>query len=302
VKAWVLHSPGDLRFEDVPEPITEKSEVLVKVKCAGICSSDIARIFSTGAYRYPLIPGHEFSGETADGRRVSVFPLLPCFECESCKLKHYETCSNYGYIGSRQDGAFAEYVAVPEWNLVEIPNNMSFEVAALLEPTSVALHAAKRLDLQNISNVAVVGNGVIGKLIAKWLGIFGVNNIDLLGRSDMPHSVCYDACVEAVGSVDSLRRCIELVRPNGQIALVGNPVKDFCLEQKLYWQILRKQINVRGSWNSRYPSDWQQVIECVDKLYINEVISDCYSFAELGKALDMMRGGGKKCNKVILRI
>jgi len=293
VKAWVLHNLSDLRFEDVPEPKPKSGEVLVKVKCAGICSSDIARVFSTGAYSYPLILGHEFSGETSDGRRVGVFPLLPCFECESCKRKHYETCSNYSYIGSRRDGAFAEYVAVPEWNLVKIPDNMSFEAAAMLEPAAVALHAAKQLDLQNVSSIAVVGSGVIGKLIAKWLTIYGVFNVDLLGRNDTQHFEHYDACVEAVGSTNALQRCIDLVHPNGQIVLVGNPVKDFCLEQKLYWQILRKQINIRGSWNSSYPSDWQQVIEHADKLCMDKLISHSYSFDELDKALSEIRSGGK---------
>ncbi|MCL1966760.1 MAG: galactitol-1-phosphate 5-dehydrogenase [Fibromonadales bacterium] len=293
MKAWVLHSPGDLCFEDVLEPTPKFGEVLVKVKCAGICSSDIARIFSTGAYRYPLIPGHEFSGETADGRRVGVFPLLPCFECESCKLKTYETCSNYSYIGSRQDGAFAEYIAVPKWNLVEIPDNMSFEVAALLEPAAVALHAVKQFDLQNISSIVVVGNGVIGKLVAKWLRIYGANNVELLGRGDTQRLAYYDACVEAVGSMDSLRRCMDLVRPNGEIVLVGNPSNDFCIEQKLYWQILRKQINIHGSWNSRYPSDWQQVIEHADKLYMDGLISHRYLFENLSEALAMRCSGGK---------
>lgn len=293
MKAWVLHSPGDLRFEEVPEPTPKQGEILVKVKCAGICSSDIARIFSTGAYRHPLIPGHEFSGETSDGKRVSVFPLLPCFECESCKSKHYETCSNYGYIGSRQDGAFAEYIAVPEWNLVEIPDNMSFEIAAMLEPAAVALHAVKQLDLQNVSNTAVVGNGVIGKLITKWLKICGASNVELLGRSDTQNLAHYDVCVEAVGSTDAFQRCIDLVRQNGQIVLVGNPSKDFCIEQKLYWQILRKQINMHGSWNSSYPSDWQQVIENADKLCMDELISNRYSFENLSEALAAMRSGGK---------
>jgi len=293
MKAWVLHSPGDLRFEDVPEPKPEQGWVLVKVKCAGICSSDIARIFSTGAYRHPLIPGHEFSGETSDVRRVSVFPLLPCFECESCKSEHYETCSNYGYIGSRQNGAFAEYVAVPEWNLVEIPDNMSFEEAAMLEPAAVALHAVKQLDLQNVSSTAVIGNGVIGKLIAKWLKICGADKVELLGRGDTQCLAHYDACVEAVGSTDAFQRCIDLVRPNGQIVLVGNPSKDFCIEQKLYWQILRKQINMQGSWNSCYPSDWQQAIENIDKLCMEELISSRYSFENLDKALAEIRSGGK---------
>jgi L-iditol 2-dehydrogenase len=302
MKAWVLHNKDDIRFEDVPKPTPESGEVLVKVKCAGICSSDISRVFSTGAHHYPLILGHEFSGETEDGRRVVVFPLIPCFECESCKNEIYETCSNYNYIGSRQNGAFAEYIAVPEWNLLEIPDNMDFETAVLLEPTAVALHAIKQIDLQSVSSAAVIGNGVIGKLAAKWLNIYGVNNVDLLGRNDKSNFVHHDACIEAVGSPNAFQRCIETVRPNGQIVLVGNPSADFSLEQKLYWQILRKQIKIFGSWNSRYPSDWQQVMESVDKLDMNDLISHRYSFEELDKALIMMRDKSEKHCKVIVKI
>ena len=77
MKAWVLHGINDLRFEDVPKPVLKKGEVLVKVMCAGVCSSDIQRVYVSGAYHYPIILGHEFSGITEDGRRVGVFPLLP---------------------------------------------------------------------------------------------------------------------------------------------------------------------------------------------------------------------------------
>ena len=302
MKAWVLHNIGDLHFEDVSKPVPKPGEALVKVKCAGICSSDIPRMFSTGAYHYPIILGHEFSGETEDGRRVGVFPLLPCFKCESCKQGHYETCSNYSYIGSRQDGAFAEYVVVPEWNLVQLPENMSYEAATLLEPIAVALNAVKRLDLQHILNAVVIGNGAVGKLIAMWLSIFGVGTVELLGRSEEQNHTHYDACVEAVGSVDSLRRCINAVRPNGQIVLVGNPNAEFRLEQTLYWQILRKQINIRGSWNSRYPIDWQQAIENVHKLNVEDLISHCYSFEELDKALAMMLSKKEKYCKVVIKM
>ena len=99
MKAWVLHGVKDLRFEDVDSPAPEEGEVLVKVKAAGICSSDIPRVYATGAYHYPIILGHEFSGVTTDGRRVGVFPLIPCHICKSCKSHHYETCSDYSYIG-----------------------------------------------------------------------------------------------------------------------------------------------------------------------------------------------------------
>jgi L-iditol 2-dehydrogenase len=300
MKGWVLRGVGDLRFEDVQAPIPKQGETLVRVRRAGICSSDIPRVFGAGAYHYPMILGHEFSGETEDGRRVGVFPLMPCFKCESCKLGRYETCENYSYIGSRQNGAFAEYVAVPEWNLMDIPERMSLETAALLEPAAVALHAVRRLDLHGVSYVAVIGAGAIGRLIAKWLAMDCIETVELLGREDKPSSKYYDACVEAVGSVDSLERCVELVRPNGQIVLVGNPRAEFVLGQKLYWQMLRKQIVVRGSWNSTFRSDWERVIEYSDKLRLEGLISHRFAFSELDRALDMMRTKTEKYGKVVI--
>ena len=95
MKAWVLHGIGDIRFEDVQEPAIEADEVLVRVKAAGICGSDVPRVFSTGAHKMPLTPGHEFSGIVEGigvsvdpiwtGKRVGVYPLIPCGKCECCK-------------------------------------------------------------------------------------------------------------------------------------------------------------------------------------------------------------------------
>lgn len=77
-------------------------------------------------------------------KRVGVFPLIPCGACMFCKKKQYEMCRNYSYLGSRQDGGFAEYVAVPEWNLIELPESVLFEEAVMMEPMSVAVHAIRR--------------------------------------------------------------------------------------------------------------------------------------------------------------
>ena len=127
LKAYVLHEIGELRYEDRPLPEIRPGWALVKVLAAGICSSDIPRIFEKGTYHFPTIPGHEFSGQVEKaanesdgkwvGKRVGVFPLIPCKKCPSCQKGQYETCTNYDYIGSRRDGGFAEYVAVPVWNL-----------------------------------------------------------------------------------------------------------------------------------------------------------------------------------------
>lgn len=150
MKAYILQSTGDIRWETVPDPVPGEGEVTIRVRASGICGSDIPRIFKDGAHRMPLIPGHEFSGEVVglgknvDGRllhkRVGVFPLVPCGGCAACRKGEYELCRDYSYLGSRRDGGFAEYAAVPAANLVKLPDAVSFDAAAMLEPMAVAVH------------------------------------------------------------------------------------------------------------------------------------------------------------------
>ena len=169
MKAWVLEDIGNIKYKEVLKPQISENEVLVQVKAAGICGSDIPRIYQTGAHQMPLIPGHEFSGqvvqtgENADvkwqNKRVGIFPLIPCHNCVACQKGQYELCRNYSYLGSRRDGGFAEYVAVPECNLIELPENVSYEEAAMLEPMSVACHALRRVKVSPDDTVAVCGLG-----------------------------------------------------------------------------------------------------------------------------------------------
>lgn len=192
MKAWVLHDIGTITYEETGLPSTGDNEVLVKVKAVGICGSDIPRIFKDGAHRMPLIPGHEFSGEVVQigkcagekwlHKRVGVFPLIPCRECIACRKEQYEMCRNYSYIGSRQDGAFAEYVAVPASNLIELPDNVSFEAAAMLEPMSVAVHAMRRANVAQTDTVVVYGLGTIGLLLVMFLLEKGIQNVLVVGN------------------------------------------------------------------------------------------------------------------------
>jgi L-iditol 2-dehydrogenase len=309
MKAWVLHGINDLRLEDRPTPALGEGEVLVKVRAAGICGSDLPRVFETGAHRTPLIPGHEFAGVAVDaaggvpsdwiGKRVGAFPLIPCMRCDSCARGRYETCSDYDYLGSRRDGAFAEYVAVPSRNLIALPDAMGFESAAMLEPAAVALHAVRRFDLRGVENAAVVGTGTIGRLVARWMEIFGVGTVALIGGNDAPTRE-FDVCFEAAGGASSLRRCIELLRPNGLLVSVGNPPADFGLSQRSYWRILRKQLTVKGSWNASFPSDWEETIRFAAKLGLPELVSHRYAFDELREALAMLREGREKRGKTLI--
>lgn len=218
MKAWVLQGIDSLVLKEVPVPALGSGEVLVAVRAAGICGSDIPRIYRTGAHRHPLIPGHEFSGEVVElgenvdrswlGKSVGVFPLIPCRSCEPCRRKQYEMCRNYDYLGSRRDGGFAEYVAVPVWNLLTLPQSVSYEEAAMLEPMAVAVHAMRRMLSEsdiwisengkrvgfageaeaekkagNIS-VAVCGLGTIGLLLLMFLKEAGVREVYAVGNKD----------------------------------------------------------------------------------------------------------------------
>lgn len=218
MKAWVLQGIDSLVLKEVPVPALGSGEVLVAVRAAGICGSDIPRVYRTGAHRHPLIPGHEFSGEVVElgenvdrswlGKRVGVFPLIPCRSCEPCRRKQYEMCRNYDYLGSRRDGGFAEYVAVPVWNLLALPQSVSYEEAAMLEPMAVAVHAMRRMLSEsdiwisengkragfageaeaekkagNIS-VAVCGLGTIGLLLLMFLKEAGVREVYAVGNKD----------------------------------------------------------------------------------------------------------------------
>lgn len=167
MKAAVLYSIDDLRVEEVPTPEVKDGWVLIKVDSAGICGSDIPRIKKTGTYSFPLIPGHEFSGKVLEtGEKVAVYPLIPCGECVFCKTGEFNLCDHYDYLGSRRDGGFAQFVSVPEGNLIPVPENVSLEDAALAEPATVAQHAVKRSKLVKGGTVLVVGAGTIGYFAA----------------------------------------------------------------------------------------------------------------------------------------
>ena len=152
MKAYVLRGIGQLDFTEVPMPKPKSGWAIVQVKAAGICGSDIPRIFQTGTYHFPTIPGHEFAGRVVDvfdekdrawvGKTVGVFPLIPCGECFVCKEGAYEMCRNYDYLGSRRDGGFAEFAAVPVWNLIALPEEMRMEV---VKPLALAERSPSRV-------------------------------------------------------------------------------------------------------------------------------------------------------------
>ncbi len=347
MKAWILHNIGDIRLDVAEEPILKEHEVLVKVKAAGICGSDIPRIYQSGAYSHPLIPGHEFSGEVVktgaladaswQGKRVGIFPLIPCRECPPCLKKQYEMCRNYSYLGSRRDGGFAEYAAVPEDNLIPLPDSISFEEAAMLEPMAVAVHAMRRIGVDVNDNVAICGVGTIGLLLYLFLRDANVKNIYVFGNKEFQKQTllklglpkdCYcdirredvdlwlsertggvgaDVFFECVGKNETLIQAVNQTSFAGKIMLVGNPFGDMSLKKAVYWKILRNQITVKGTWNSSFTGeesdDWHYVLERLKKKRIapSELITHQLSMEDLEKGFQIMRDKTEDYIKIIAR-
>ena len=302
MRALVLSDVGKIKTEDVPKPVPGRGEVIVKVMACGICGSDIPRAYRDGAHNMPLVIGHEFSGtvesvgEDADsswtGKRVGVFPLIPCMKCKPCLDGMYEMCRNYDYLGSRRDGGFAEYVAVPQSNLIELPESVSFEAAAMLEPMAVAVHSMRRLLIMpdgaaperasNQKKIVVCGLGTIGTLLVMMLIDAGYNDLLVIGNKEFQRKTmldlgipadCYcdsskedahdfimertdgmgaDAFFECVGSNETVSLAVDSTGPDGSICLVGNPHSDMTLDKNVYWKILRNQITLNGTWNSSF--------------------------------------------------
>ena len=164
MKAAVVCANEDVQYLDYEEPIPGPGEVKVKVRASGICGSDIPRVLHNGVHFYPIVLGHEFSGDVVEigegvtkvkvGDRVSGAPLKPCMKCDDCQNGNFSLCKHYSFIGSREQGSNADYVVIPEQNAVVYDSSISYEQAAMFEPSTVALHGLLQNEYQGGQYVA----------------------------------------------------------------------------------------------------------------------------------------------------
>ncbi|MGQ9730447.1 MAG: galactitol-1-phosphate 5-dehydrogenase [Candidatus Zipacnadales bacterium] len=356
--AAVLHAPGDLRIERVPVPQPQEGEVLIRVGACGICGSDVPRVMTKGTYRFPLIPGHEFAGtiaalgwgveEWAEGERVAVFPLIPCRQCEWCSgkpgLETWHLCDNYDYLGSRSNGAFAEYVVAPAWNLVRVPDTVSIECAAMTEPAAVAYHALHRPLTDPPDCITIFGAGPIGIILAQWVGlefdshwmtdnnrpfprlwlcdiredklevarsITVADDVNASEVNPVEHILSatngrgVDYAYEAAGVAVTLRQCIAVTAKLGSVVLMGNQAEDVTLPVDLFSQILRKELRLSGTWNSRFGpdehDDWSTALRemASGRLTLGPLITHRYRIDQANAAFAMMSEGRVFHNKVL---
>lgn len=342
MKAAVLEDKGVMTYKDVPTPEPGVGQVLVKVKAVSICGSDIKR-FVDGHREYNLILGHEAAGiidKVGDGvnsdymdRPVAVIPLIPCFECEQCERGFYSACHSYSFIGSRQNGCYAEYVVVPVKNVMLVPANLNLEHVALIEPSSVARHMLALGNFKCGETAIVMGAGSIGLMLVQWLRILGAKRIvvsDILdGNLEIASNLGAhymlnptkvdlvkelkaltgngaDLTLEATGVPSVLEQTISVTRPRGSIVLAGNQPLDKNMPLTFFENMMRSEIRIMGcfmSYSAPFPgNEWSDTIESLvsGDLDMETMISHRYSLSKAPEVFKLIGSHQLAHQKIML--
>ena len=338
MRAIVLYAPGDIRLEDRPTPVAGPGEVLVRVASVGVCGSDLPRMLVKGAWKMPLITGHEFSGHIAalgpdvtgwaEGELVAVAPLIPCDACDQCRTGNFSRCRDYDYFGSRRDGAYAEYVAVPVGNLLKAPQHVDPRAIAMVDPASIALHALWKAGGMTVGQTGgVVGCGPIGLFAIQWMRLMGAGEVIAVDVSEEKLALAREAgatvtvlsadlpgfagkadvVIEAVGIDATINAAVMLAGPGGHVSFIGIPVPDVTLANATFQYLLRQEISLHGSWNSfgaPFPGpQWTVTLEKFGSgaLTWEFLISHDLDLAELPAIFDRVRARDLHFSKVLFR-
>lgn len=297
MKALVLKEYLRLIYEDMPQPSCGANDLLVQVKACAICGSDIHGFDgSTGRRIPPIIMGHEASGIVTEvgsavqgftvGDRITFDSTIYCGKCYYCRKGLINLCDQRRVLGVscddyRQNGAFAEYIVIPQHIAYHLPEGISFEQAAMIEPVSIAAHAVGRVKISLNDSAVVVGVGTIGLLLIQMLRLMGCGKIiaidldpqkfalarkfgathclesvqpDLIPQiRELTEQRGADLVFEAVGLTNTVQIAVDLLRKGGNLVLVGNLKSqiDFPLQS-----VVTRQITVHGSCASsgEYPT------------------------------------------------
>lgn len=339
MKAAVLHRPFDVRVEERPVPAPGEDEVLIRVMAVGVCGSDVHYYEHGKIGRYvvetPLLLGHECSGVVAavgakaarrfaPGDRVAVEPGVACGRCAECKSGRYNLCPDVRFLATPPvDGAFAQYMLLREDFVFPIPDDLSFERAAMNEPFSVGLHAVRRAGIRTGDTVAIMGMGPVGllalaaalacgakKVIVSDVEPFRLETALKLGASHAIHAGQEDAAeairrftdgrgadaaIETAGNPHALQSALLGTKRGGVMVIVGLPPEGRAALDISY--IVDNEIDIRGVF--RYANTYPLGLSLLggSPLDIESLFTDSYPLEETGAALERARtnkGGSLK--------
>lgn len=321
MKAVVMHAPGDVRVESVPDPTLGLGEALLRVRRVGLCGSDL------NSYRgrnplvtFPRVPGHEIAATIVEldaqhpahllvGMDVTLSPYKNCGECPACRNGRPNACRDNQTLGVQRDGAMGEYLAVPMDKLFVA--DLTLDELCLVEPLTVGCHAVARAEVTPEDVVAVFGCGGVGLGAVAASAFRGATTvaIDLddakleiarkAGAAHVIHTRRQDAkealaeqtggdgpdvVIEAVGSAETFRAAVELVAFTGRVVYIGYAKEPVSYETRLFVQ---KELNILGARNA-LPEDFRQVIEMLEqhRFPVEAAIS---TIAPLDRAPELLR-------------
>lgn len=319
-----------------PEPVLEApDDVLVRVHAAGICGSDLHVDDWTPSYAFvaphlPVTLGHEFVGTALNGafagRRVVVRPSVTCGVCEACRTGHFDACDRRRGIGMTRDGAFARLVRVPQRNCIAVPDGVSDELAALVEPMSIAMQALRVAGDVAGHRILVMGPGTIGQGIALLARHAGAAQVVVSGFDDAARfealrrmdfdaladvaggalaertapftgGAPFDTVFEATGVPETISEALPLLRRDGVVVVTGIHARPLALDLT---PLVRRQQQLRGSF--RPPeSDWLRALQLMGD--IGATMTPMVSHVlPLSQALEgFALAHGKRASKVLLR-
>jgi 2-desacetyl-2-hydroxyethyl bacteriochlorophyllide A dehydrogenase len=335
----VITAPGEVGFQDKILPELSAHDVLIGIKAASICGSDL-HIFKGKhpSAPLPVAVGHEVSGEVVRtgeavskvkiGDRVAVEPVIVCGECHFCKQGQYSLCLNISFQYRKGQGSFAPYFVAEEDWVHKLPENISYAEGALLEPLSVAIHAVKRGGVGLGQSVAVIGDGSIGMLIALASKVAGASNVFLvgiqehrlnkaleLGVTDAVNSLTLDpvdeivqrtdqlgvdVAFEAVGLEATLVQSLQMLKKNGTAVVAGIfEEDDIRIPANLF---IQREITLTGTQG--YCWDFQAAVQLVEQeaIRLKELITHTLPLSDLQKGFETALARDSEAIKVVIQV
>lgn len=301
MKAIIIDKPGEICIREIEMPKIKAGEAIIQIKSVGICGSDVTAYKGLNPTMiYPRLMGHEAAGIITEigenakglkvGDKVAVEPYFYCGECYACRRGIFNNCENLNVLGVRMEGSMAEVISHPIKYLHKLPDDMSWEDAAVVEPLSISLHGVHRTNLRGGEFAAIFGAGTIGLLAALCCLAYGAEPIlmDVMderlefakelgikytfnpAKSDVIEEIkkitkgeMAPVVLECSGSQAAINNSLEVASNSGRIALVGWAKGMIDFNQP---RILRKELNIFGSRCS-----YNEFPECIDMIYGKKV-------------------------------
>ncbi|MDQ0155007.1 zinc-dependent alcohol dehydrogenase [Robertmurraya andreesenii] len=333
--------PGFVEVMDVPIPQIKPDEVLVKIHASGVCGTDILladwRYTGRRPVNPPIILGHEGSGEIVEvganvkhlkvGDRVGMEALIGCGHCHFCKKGYMNLCPNWNHLGIDFDGTFAEYIAFPAVGIHVLPNSITYDEAAFLEPISIVAHALENNPITVGDTVAIVGPGPLGLFSIQAARAAGAARIIVVGTSsdqkrleiakelgadyclsngdtdafqtvkELTNGIGADVILEAGGTGRSIEQAIAMASGLGQVFLMG-----FGTESTInpLTQIVRQDLTVKGVVGSR-PIHYETVNRWLENktIRLDHMVTHTFGFDEAHKAFELLKC--KEAGKVLFK-